>query len=142
MKEVRCAQRFGAGRTGALLVGDMWRWAMRRETADEQELEKMWRQTMRWLVAGLDQLDQTQRRVLRLMHRTVLEQVADLILDEADDRGEVHLSQAAMATLLSASRQSVNEALNELRRRGQVETGYLLVRVLDAAGLSQIAGRD
>jgi CRP-like cAMP-binding protein len=93
---------------------------------------------MRWLVAGLDQLDQTQRRVLRLMHRTVIEQVADLILDEADDRGEVHLSQSAIATLLSASRQSVNEALSELRTRGGVETGYRNVRILDETVLEAL----
>ena len=91
---------------------------------------------MRWLVAGLDQLEQTQRRVLRLMHRTVLEQVADLVLDEADADGEVRLSQAAIATLLSASRQSVNEALGELRDRGAIETGYRTIRILDRSALN------
>jgi CRP-like cAMP-binding protein len=86
---------------------------------------------LRWLVAGLDQLERTQRRVLGLMHRTVLQQVTGLLLDEADGRGEVHLSQSAIATLLGASRQSVNEALAELRRAGAVETGYRVVKVLD-----------
>ncbi|MFO7700523.1 MAG: Crp/Fnr family transcriptional regulator [Acidimicrobiia bacterium] len=86
---------------------------------------------LRWLVAGLTQLEQTQRRVLSLMHRTVLEQVAGLILDEVDASGEVHLSQAAIATLLGASRQSVNEALAELRTRGVVETGYRVIRLVD-----------
>jgi len=86
---------------------------------------------LRWLVAGLSQLERTQRRVLGLMHRTVLEQVAGLLLDEADDRGEIHLSQAAIAGLLGASRQSVNEALSELRARGAVETGYRLIRLVD-----------
>jgi len=94
---------------------------------------------MRWLVAGLDQLEQTQRRVLRLMHKTVLEQVADLVLAEADDRGVVHLSQAAIATLLSASRQSVNEALGELRQRGAVETGYRTIRATDRSVLEKLA---
>ena len=87
---------------------------------------------LRWLVAGLDQLERTQRRVLGLMNRTVLEQVADLILSEADERGEVRLSQAGIAALLGVSRQSVNEALGELRRRGVVETGYRRIRLLDA----------
>ncbi len=86
---------------------------------------------LRWLVAGLSQLERTQRRVLGLMHRTVLEQVAGLLLDEADDRGEIHLSQAAIAHLLGASRQSVNEALAELRGVGAVETGYRLIRLVD-----------
>jgi CRP-like cAMP-binding protein len=97
---------------------------------------------MRWLVAGLTQLESTQRRVLRLMHRTVREQVAEMLLDESDVYGEVHLSQSALATLLGASRQSVNEALSDLRRRGMAETGYRVIRVMDAAGLARIAGRD
>ena len=98
--------------------------------------------TLRWLVASLTQLERTQRRVLNLMHKTVLAQVAGLLVNEADVRGEVALSQATIATLLGASRQSVNEALNELKRRGQVETGYRLVRVIDATELSRVAAED
>jgi CRP-like cAMP-binding protein len=98
--------------------------------------------TLRWLVASLTQLERTQRRVLNLMHKTVLAQVAGLLVNECDERGEVALSQATMATLLGASRQSVNEALNELKRRGHVDTGYRLVRVLDPEQLSRVAARD
>jgi CRP-like cAMP-binding protein len=95
---------------------------------------------LRWLVAGLEQLESTQRRVIRLMHRTVKEQVAELLLEEADGFGEVHLSQASVATLLGASRQSVNEALAELRKDGIADTGYRRVRVLDRSGLCEIVG--
>jgi CRP-like cAMP-binding protein len=97
--------------------------------------------TLRWLVAGLSQLESTQRRVLGLMHRTVKEQVAELMLDEADARGEVHLSQSSVAGLLGASRQTVNEALGELRDRGGITTGYRLIRVTDRRVLESIAGR-
>ncbi len=97
---------------------------------------------MRWLVAGLTQLESTQRRVIRLMHRTVREQVAELLLDEADAYGEVHLSQSSLATLLGASRQSVNEALSDLRKRGLAETGYRMIRLVDEEGLASIAGRE
>jgi CRP-like cAMP-binding protein len=97
---------------------------------------------LRWLVAGLGQLERTQRRVLRLMHRTVKEQVAELLLDDADDYGEVHLSQSSLATLLGTSRQSVNEALSELRSAGAADTGYRLIKVLDAETLAEVAGRD
>lgn len=95
---------------------------------------------LRWLVAGLSQLERTQRRVLGLMHRTVLEQVAGLLLDEADDRGEIHLSQGAIARLLGTSRQSVNEALGELRTRGAVETGYRVIRLTDRGAARRAAG--
>jgi CRP-like cAMP-binding protein len=98
--------------------------------------------TLRWLVASLTQLERTQRRVLNLMHKTVLAQVAGLLVNEADDRSEVGLSQATIATLLGASRQSVNEALRELKRRGQVETGYRLVRLLDVPALKRTAAED
>lgn len=94
---------------------------------------------LRWLVAGLSQLERTQRRVLGLMHRTVVEQVAELLLDEVDDRGEIHLSQEAMARLLGTSRQSVNTALAELRSRGAVETGYRVIRLIDTAAARSAA---
>ncbi len=97
--------------------------------------------TLRWLVAGLSQLEATQRRVLGLMHRTVKEQVAEVLLDEADDRSEVHLSQASLAALLGASRQTVNEALSELTGDGVTETGYRLIRILDMRRLAELAGR-
>ena len=80
---------------------------------------------MRWLVNGLSQLESTQQRIIRLMNRIVLEQVAGLLVDEQDSYGDVLLSQAAIAELLGASRQSVNEALAQLRSEGAIETGYL-----------------
>jgi len=96
---------------------------------------------MRWLVAGLSQLEATQRRVIRLMHRTVREQVAEVLLDEADEYGEVHLSQSSLADLLGASRQSVNEALAGFREMGASETGYRLIRVIDTTKLAKVIGR-
>ena len=94
---------------------------------------------LRWLVAGLRQLEETQRRVIRLMHKTVLAQVADLLTEEAERRTEVNLSQSTIATLLGVSRQSVNEALGRLRDQGAVETGYRNIRILDVAKLAEIA---
>lgn len=94
---------------------------------------------LRWLVAGLRQLEQAQKRIIHLMHQTVLGQVADLLAEEASDRGEVRLSQAAIATLLGASRQTVNEALAALRQQGAVETGYRVIRVKSIADLKRIA---
>lgn len=87
---------------------------------------------LRWLAAGLRQLERTQRRVLRLMHRTVKARVADLIIEEGE---EVALSQATMAALLGVSRQAVNEAVGHLRDAGLIETGYRRITVVDTAGL-------
>jgi uncharacterized membrane protein len=44
-------QRFGKGRTGAILIGDLWRWSLRRENVDQDDLAMFWRQATRWLVA-------------------------------------------------------------------------------------------
>jgi CRP-like cAMP-binding protein len=97
---------------------------------------------MRWLIAGLNQLESTQRRVMRLMHRTIREQVAEMLQEEVDPYGEIQLSQATLAMLLGASRQSVNEALSELRRQGAIETGYRVIRVVDPDVLDGIVGAD
>lgn len=46
-------QRFGKGRSAALLVGDLWRWTMRRQDPQQQDLQQLWRQVVRWLVADV-----------------------------------------------------------------------------------------
>ena len=45
-------QRFGGGRVGALLVGDIWHWGFKDE-ANHRDMDKAWRQLMRWLVADV-----------------------------------------------------------------------------------------
>ena len=79
--------------------------------------------------------------LIRLMHRTVREQVAEVLLDEADDFGEVHLSQGSLADLLGASRQSVNEALGDFRSDGAIDTGYRVIRIKDRSHLEDVSGR-
>lgn len=59
------AQRFGRGRTAAIMLGDLWRWSMRRSTPshdtaphdsessaqpDQDDPAQAWRQLTRWLV--------------------------------------------------------------------------------------------
>jgi uncharacterized membrane protein len=46
------AQRFGLGRTGALMIGDLWRWGLQDE-AMQKDLGKSWRQLVRWLVSDV-----------------------------------------------------------------------------------------
>ena len=94
---------------------------------------------LRWLVAGLRQLEGTQRRVIRLLHKTVLAQVSDLLFEEAGRRRDVNLSQGTIAALLGVSRQSVNEALARLREVGAVETGYRNIRIIDVEKLAEVA---
>jgi uncharacterized membrane protein len=49
------AQPFGAGRSAAILIGDLWKWGLHREENAERDLEKSWRQTIRWLVSDVPQ---------------------------------------------------------------------------------------
>lgn len=97
---------------------------------------------LRWLVSGLNQLERTQRRIIHLMRKSVLAQVADVLTEETTDSSEVSLSQASIATLLGVSRQSVNEALGNLREMGVVETGYRRIKVLDPDALMAVAGEQ
>ncbi len=46
-------QQFGRGRTAALMVGDLWRWNMRRTDPTKSDLDKAWRQMLRWLVSDV-----------------------------------------------------------------------------------------
>ena len=47
------AQSFGKGRVAAMMIGDLWRWGLRREELADSDLDKSWRQTVRWLVADV-----------------------------------------------------------------------------------------
>jgi uncharacterized membrane protein len=46
------AQRFGLGRSAALMVGDLWSWGLRDETM-QKDMGKSWRQLVRWLVSDV-----------------------------------------------------------------------------------------
>jgi hypothetical protein len=45
-------QRFGRGRSAALMVGDMWRWGM-KDPAAHADMDRAWRQLVRWLIADV-----------------------------------------------------------------------------------------
>ena len=45
-------QRFGNGRVGAVMIGDLWHWGLKDE-ANHRDMDKAWRQLMRWLVTDV-----------------------------------------------------------------------------------------
>lgn len=94
---------------------------------------------LRWLVAGQRQVQASHQRVIALVHKTVLSQVADLLVEESARSPVVRLSQATIANLLGVSRQSVNEALARLKEQNLVGTGYRTIRVLDRESLALVA---
>jgi len=48
-------QRFGRGRSAAMMVGDLWRWTLQRQADAPDDLPKAWRQMVRWLVSDVPQ---------------------------------------------------------------------------------------
>lgn len=47
------AQQFGQGKAAALLIGDLWRWGIRRPDDAEDDFDRSWRQAVRWLVSDV-----------------------------------------------------------------------------------------
>ena len=45
-------QRFGEGRVGGMLIGDLWRWGLSDAEA-HKDMDRLWRQLMRWLVVDV-----------------------------------------------------------------------------------------
>jgi len=45
-------QRFGEGRVGSVLIGDVWRWGLHDEDS-HKDMDRLWRQLMRWLVVDV-----------------------------------------------------------------------------------------
>lgn len=45
-------QRFGEGRVGSMLIGDLWRWGLHDEES-HKDMDRLWRQLMRWLVVDV-----------------------------------------------------------------------------------------
>ena len=46
-------QRFGKGRTAGFLIGDYWRWSLRRQAVKDDDQAQAWRQAIRWLVSNV-----------------------------------------------------------------------------------------
>lgn len=135
---------FGEGTymSSARAVSQVTAYRFERETLIP-ELAKHPALCLRWLVAGLRQLENTQRRIVHLMHKTVLAQVADLLVEESSkNHTDVELSQAAIATLLGSSRQTVNEAIGALREMGAIKTSYRMIAVIDPEKLARVAAGE
>lgn len=105
-----------------------------------QELAKQPRIALRWLVACLEQSHACQRRVMLLMHRTVPEKIAYLLLDEADVGDGVGLTQDEMAQLLGVTRAAINRGIAKLRRSGLIDNRYGNTRIIDRERLARLAG--
>lgn len=98
----------------------------------------------RWTSSLARRLDDDRRRLVMVQSRPLIAQVAYLLLDLADRDGQgvlqVRLTQATMAQLIGARRQSVTRVFGELRDHGLIQTGYATTDILDEQGLAALMG--
>lgn len=99
---------------------------------------------LRWMTSVAERLETTQRRMLSVLTRSLLSQVATVLLEHrvrAPDGGWVVLmAQETVAELLGARRQSVSRVLAQLRDEGALASAYRRVQLLDLERLAQVAG--
>ncbi len=91
----------------------------------------------RWLSSVAQRLATSHGRLISLLGRPLVAQLAGLLLDEAEDR-TVALPQRTLAAMLGVARPSLNKVLKDLERRGLVALGYGAIRLLDDDGLRRV----
>lgn len=93
----------------------------------------------RWLSSSTTRLADSHARVLQLLGRALREQVASVLLAEADDDHRVRLPQGTLAAMLGVHRPSLNKVLKSFERAGLVEVGRMEVRISDSRRLEHVA---
>lgn len=96
--------------------------------------------TRRWLSSVAERLAASQQRVIGLLGRSLTEQVAQLLLDEAVD-GRIALPQRTLAAMVGVQRPSLNKALKEFERRGLIAVRYAAIELIDEPGLRWVLER-
>lgn len=140
------AQPYGDGHVAALLIGDLWRWSLRQEVSEPDDLAKSWRQTVRWLVADVPNRIEASVQptdagtAAAMLIQTRLHDPAFAPLDNASVQVTIHAPGQAPLTLVaepSLEEPGLFETTYVPRERG----GYRVeVVALDENG--EIAGRD
>ncbi|MDT0277947.1 Crp/Fnr family transcriptional regulator [Blastococcus goldschmidtiae] len=91
----------------------------------------------RWLSSVAQRLATSHGRLISLLGRPLVAQVAGLLLDESD-QGTVRLPQRTLAAMLGVARPSLNKVLKDLERRSLVALGYGSIQLLDDDGLRRV----
>jgi CRP/FNR family transcriptional regulator, cAMP and macrophage regulator len=94
--------------------------------------------TRRWLSSVAERLAASQHRVLGLLGRSLPEQVAQLLLDEAVD-DQVMLPQRTLAAMVGVQRPSLNKVLKDFERQDLIAVRYGAIDVLSTDRLRKVA---
>lgn len=101
---------------------------------------------LRWMTSIARRLDDDRRRLVVVMTRPLIAQLAYVLLDLAeptpDGNPVVRLSHTTLAQLIGARRQSVTRAVGELRDQGLVDTRYGRIEILHDGGLRHVMGEE
>jgi CRP/FNR family transcriptional regulator, cAMP and macrophage regulator len=92
----------------------------------------------RWMSSIAMRLATSQNRILGLLGKSLTEQVAQLLLDEADN-GTVALTQRTLAAMLGVQRPSLNKILKELESDDLITVGYGTIKINDGPALAKRA---
>jgi len=92
----------------------------------------------RWLSSIATRLARSHRRVVQLLGRPLLSQVARLLLDEAVE-GQVQFPQRTLAAMLGVRRPALNKALKDLERRELIAVSYRMISLQQPDGLQHLA---
>lgn len=93
--------------------------------------------TRRWLSSIAQRLAASQHRVIGLLGRSLPQQVAQLLLDEAVD-DQVLLPQRTLAAMVGVQRPSLNKVLKQFERQGLIAVRYAAIELADREGLSRL----
>lgn len=93
----------------------------------------------RWLSSVAMRLAASQDRIIGMLGRSLTEQVARLLLEEAVDDA-VPLPQRTLAAMLGVQRPSLNKILKDFERQGLIGVRYGAIDLLDVERLDKTAG--
>ena len=95
----------------------------------------------RWLSSVAQRVSAGQSRLIAMLGRPLSAQVAQLLLDEAQDNS-VPLAQRTLSAMLGVQRPSVNKILKEFERDGLIATRYAGIDITDQQGLVARGGMN
>ncbi len=120
-------QRFGSGKTAAMMLADSWRWPMRRKTHEDPDAGQFWRQVSRWLVNDVPQ--RVQVRVQPATDQPGLFHIETQVLNEMylpldNARVTIEINRANPSIANEKASMSPVQSVVSSERAGQYDSSY------------------
>jgi CRP-like cAMP-binding protein len=95
----------------------------------------------RWLSSVASRLTRSHERLMGMLGRSLVEQTAQLLLDEQHS-GRIPLPQRTLAAMLGVQRPSLNRVLKDLEAKGIIDLGYGRIEIKDADSIERLARKS